>query len=183
MGSGRDAAAADDGESAEGHGPPVRADAGGPLAFGAGDGVRRSAPAAAAFIGQNPPRGAQLFYSLTKKADKVTLKVVDIAGKTIKELPAKAVAPGLHRIAWDLTGTTPVPVSSEGGGSGPPRQRRRPPGQTPLRPVAAGSYRVVLTVDGKEWTQNIRVEPDPTVPMAVIAPEEEESNADMDKDG
>ena len=49
--------------------------------------------------------------------------------------------------------------------------------------MAAGTYRVVLTVDGKEWTQNIRVEPDPTVPMAVIAPEEEESNADMDKDG
>ena len=135
------------------------------------------------FLGQNPPRGAQLFYSLTKKADKLSLKVLDIGGKTIKELPAKATAPGLHRMVWDLTGTTPIPISSEGEGGGPPRLRRRPPGQPPSRPVAAGTYRIVLTVDGKEWTQNIRVQPDPTVPTAVIAPEEGESEDDMDKDG
>ena len=53
------------------------------------------------FVGQNPPPGAQIYYSLTKKADKVQLKIVDYAGQTVRELPAKSEA-GLHRVPWDL---------------------------------------------------------------------------------
>src|SRR5262249_40552012 len=37
------------------------------------------------FAGKNPPTGAQIYYALGKKATKVTLKVVDYAGQTVKE--------------------------------------------------------------------------------------------------
>ena len=53
------------------------------------------------FVGQNPPAGAQIYYSLTKKADKVQLKIVDYAGQTVRELPAK----GRRGIASRLLGS------------------------------------------------------------------------------
>jgi photosystem II stability/assembly factor-like uncharacterized protein len=36
------------------------------------------------FVGTNPPRGAQLYYSLTAKADKINLKIADVNGKVVK---------------------------------------------------------------------------------------------------
>src|SRR5439155_24639728 len=41
------------------------------------------------FVGTNPPNGAVLYYSLGKPAKKVSLKVVDYAGKTVRELPTE----------------------------------------------------------------------------------------------
>jgi photosystem II stability/assembly factor-like uncharacterized protein len=102
-----------------------------------GTGARR-------FVGQNPPWGAQIYYSLTKKADKVELKVLDYAGKLVRNLTGPG-GEGLHRVTWDLT-------RFAGGVVGP------------------GMYRVVLTVDREEFTQPLRVEPDPTVPNAVVTP-------------
>jgi photosystem II stability/assembly factor-like uncharacterized protein len=39
----------------------------------------------------------------------------------------------------------------------------------PGLPVAPGSYRVVLTVDGKEFGRTVRVEPDPEIPLPIGA--------------
>ncbi len=103
------------------------------------------------FIGQDPPRGAQIYYSLAKKADKVSLKIADITGKVIKELPGKTDA-GLNRVSWELTGKL---------------------GRSGESPVTPGVYRVLLTVDGVELTQTVRVEPDPTVPSAAAESYEE----------
>src|SRR5262249_8952754 len=55
------------------------------------------------FHGENPKPGAHVFYSLTNKADKVSLKVLDYAGKTMRELKDLPAGPGLHRATWDLT--------------------------------------------------------------------------------
>jgi len=67
--------------------------------------------------------------------------------------------PGLHQVSWDLTrlsvrllGPRNVPFSEA---------------------VAPGMYRVVLTVDGEELAQSLRVDPDPTAPAAVITEEAE----------
>jgi hypothetical protein len=102
-----------------------------------GNGVRR-------FTGQNPPPGAQIYYSLTKKADKLSLKILDYAGKQVREFKGPT-NPGLHQVTWNLTGFA-------SGLVGP------------------SMYRVVLTVDGEEFTQSVRVEADPLVPDAVVAP-------------
>jgi photosystem II stability/assembly factor-like uncharacterized protein len=155
------------------------------------------------FVGQNPADGATLYYSLTKKADKVSLKVVDIDGKTVRELTA-AATPGLHRVNWNLTRGTGVAGGAGGGGRGgrggagggggggavaPPAGEGTEEGQ-PMggggrggfgfggRPVPPGTYRVVLTVDGKELTQTVRVEADPDAPASLLAEEGKEVKQD-----
>jgi photosystem II stability/assembly factor-like uncharacterized protein len=190
------------------------------------------------FVGQNPPPGAQIYFSLTGKADKVSLKVVDYTGKTVRELFASA-APGLHRVSWDMTIGTGRPGAGEGavagrggfGGRGgqagggqrgqrggqpgtaqrgtragqptPPTpgeseataqpQQPQQEGETPTEPgpfpgggfgfgfgrlAAPGMYRVVLTVDGQEFTQPLRVEADPDAPTSLLASEEDDDDVD-----
>jgi photosystem II stability/assembly factor-like uncharacterized protein len=110
------------------------------------------------FVGDNPPPGAQLYFSLAKKAEKLHLKIVDYTGQTVRELPVKKeqMAVGLHRLTWDLT-------RGQGGNRGRAR--------TPALP---GMYRVLLTVDGKEHTQGLRVEQDPLLKTPSIITEEED---------
>jgi photosystem II stability/assembly factor-like uncharacterized protein len=115
------------------------------------------------FVGHNPPSGAQIYYALTKKADKVQLKIVDYTGQTVRELPVKKEA-GLHRVSWDLVRG--------------PRGRGR--GANPAPP---GMYRVVLTVDGKEHTQGLRVENDPLLKTPTIIAEDEEDEEEREKLG
>jgi hypothetical protein len=102
-----------------------------------GSGVRR-------FVGQNPEYGAQIYFSLNEKANKITLKIVDIAGKQVREIKVTG-EPGLHKAPWNLTGFAQGFVNP-------------------------GVYRVILNVDGQELAQTVKVEPDPTMPHAIIAP-------------
>jgi len=106
------------------------------------------------FVGQNPPTGAQLYYALGKKADKIKLKVVDFTGATARELKVSG-EPGLHRVTWDLTRFSLR-------GIGP---RRQPFAEA----VAPGMYRVILTVNGTDFVQSMRVERDPTLPAMTPA--------------
>jgi len=129
------------------------------------------------FAGQNPLPGAQLYYSLTQKPAKVSLKVLDINGKTVQEFIAKP-EPGLYRVNWNLIRTPPRPIAGTA-----PRQQSF---IIPNKPLEAGTYRVVLSVDGQEYTQTLRIEPDPAVPTALFLPEtpkaEEYEERDKDPD-
>jgi hypothetical protein len=129
------------------------------------------------FVGQNPPRGAQIYYSLTAKAEKVSLRVVDHTGGTVRDLSIKK-EPGLHRTAWDLMRQPGVIAGlAQKMGIGKPAA---PPG-----PAAPGLYRVILSVDGQEFAQNLRVEPDPVAPQQMIAPERDgdEEEEEMEERG
>jgi hypothetical protein len=98
------------------------------------------------FYGTNPDRRVALEYLLTKGAKDVSLKVVDVGGKVVREFKTAPKEAGFHRAFWDMTRT--------GGGS---------------QLVPAGSYRVVLTVDGREHGQTVTVENDPNAdPRAVV---------------
>jgi hypothetical protein len=110
------------------------------------------------FAGENPPSGAQIYYSLTKKAEKAQVKIVDYAGQTVRELPVRKeqLNAGLHRVTWDLV-----------RGGAPNRGRA-------ASPAPPGMYRVVLTVDGKEHTQGLRVENDPLLKTPSIIAEDED---------
>jgi photosystem II stability/assembly factor-like uncharacterized protein len=110
------------------------------------------------FHGENPKPGAHVFYSLTKKADKVSLKVLDYAGKTMRELKDLPAGPGLHRATWDLTRLV---------------VRLSPPGIFP-EAAPAGMYKLVLTVDGQDYTQGLRVEADPGATRPLITEDEDE---------
>jgi S1-C subfamily serine protease/photosystem II stability/assembly factor-like uncharacterized protein len=137
------------------------------------------------FIASNPRRGAQITYSLTKKAQKASLRVVDYAGTTVRELEART-EPGLHVATWDLTArgrdsaatsapSRPASRPSAGPGSRPARRGRErvdaPQGPQARggRAVPLGTYRVILDVDGTEIARPLRVEGDPTLPPDIAS--------------
>ncbi len=116
-----------------------------------GDGSRR-------FIGENPPSGAAIFYSLNQKAEKVNLRIVDFTGTPVRYLEVKNT-PGLHQARWDLRRTEGLLGTVIG--------RLAPKLPAPTSALA-GMYRVVLAVDGKEYTQPLRLQNDPTVPATTV---------------
>jgi photosystem II stability/assembly factor-like uncharacterized protein len=143
------------------------------------------------FVGENPANPTTIYYSLTKKADKATLAVVDIEGKTVRELQASTSA-GLHAVGWNLTTAfrpqQPVAARQPSAGAarpegvGPPEGAGRGQGGGRFargggfgRPVPAGSYRIVLTVDGKEYQQSIHVEGDAVTAPPNIAEDDDDN--------
>jgi photosystem II stability/assembly factor-like uncharacterized protein len=124
------------------------------------------------FIGQNPQPGGHIYYSLCKKATKVTVKIMDFTGATIKEMNT-ATEPGLHHITWDLTRTSTRPgrvVADLDAVNAPPR--RPAGGFQAVSAAPPGMYRVVLVVDGKEYSQPLKLEADPTLPTTITTDEE-----------
>ena len=125
-------------------------------------------------IGENPPDGAILYYSLKEKPkDSAKLELLDAQGKVIRafnsekkktedspeewehdedveHIPADA---GLNRFAWDLRYETPTKIPASIYSNG------RPIG--PL--VLPGHYQVRLTVAGKSSTAPLEVTLDPRV--------------------
>jgi S1-C subfamily serine protease/photosystem II stability/assembly factor-like uncharacterized protein len=196
------------------------------------------------YIGENPPAGASLFYSIPKKAEQVSIKIQDVNGNILREIRGNLDA-GLHRAGWDLIASPAQPNRGAGergagergagergagerggargaGRGGPPGDRPvgdRPSGDRPTpggtsgegsageggqasssesgstssesggegatggeaaarrprggggggggggraRAVPSGNYRVTLTVDGKEYAQELRVVSDPNL--------------------
>jgi hypothetical protein len=89
----------------------------------------------------NPPVGATVSYWLKAAAGgDATLTVTDHAGRTVRELSGPAER-GINRVLWDLRSV--APRSSQSG---------------PL--VEPGTYRVAVSVDGREATTSVTVEPD-----------------------
>jgi photosystem II stability/assembly factor-like uncharacterized protein len=143
--------------------------------FGAGGrgggGGGRGGPA----IGENPPGGAVVYYSLKSRPQgDVTLEFLDSAGKLVKKFssreerpqgppaepgegffappPARVAAQaGMNRFVWNLryadATTFPGLIMWAGSVTGPR--------------VAPGKYQVRLTVDGKSQTQSFEVKKDP----------------------
>jgi len=174
------------------------------------------------FSGENPDFGADIYYSLPKEAKKASIKIVDIAGKTIWEAAAQT-KPGLYRVAWNLRPTSQQGFGGRGGGQGFGRGGRGggtraggggvPGGQAAggeqaagraggeagpggaagagggqgfvggrggfagrggfggfarAATISPGAYRVILTVDGQDIAQTLRVEADPVVSDSVV---------------
>jgi hypothetical protein len=125
------------------------------------------------FTGENPPTGAQIYYSLCKNAGKVQLKIVDYAGRTVRELQVQKeqTTAGLHCLTWDLgRGARNTRGPGAGRGRGPRHN-----------PAPLGMYRVVLTVDGKELTQALRLENDPLLKTPIIIAEDEEEDEEEEE--
>src|SRR5262249_23185778 len=131
------------------------------------------------FVGENPDRGASIFYSLTKKPEKIELKVLDYAGQLVRKLDAKS-DPGMHKVVWDLgrmpvmrqQAAPPQPSGESAQAQAEPRGFGGGRGGFGFAPPApTGIYRVVLVVDGQEYSQPLRVEADPTTPPNYISEE------------
>jgi photosystem II stability/assembly factor-like uncharacterized protein len=123
------------------------------------------------YFGENPPRGARIYYSLAAPAKSVKLVVYDVTGAEVRDLTTSTDA-GLHVASWDLSRVAPRPAGGPGSGAAPGGGRQGGGSESDFGPVGmfgfgrtvpAGAYKVVLTVDGKEYVQAVRVENDPTL--------------------
>lgn len=68
------------------------------------------------FTGTNPAPGAQLWYSLPTKAERVAVRIEDIEGHVVRELRGSTDV-GLNRASWDFL-QTPVQGANAGAGGG-----------------------------------------------------------------
>jgi photosystem II stability/assembly factor-like uncharacterized protein len=94
------------------------------------------------FVAANPPYGADIYFCLKEKASgKVSLTVLNSAGKELAHLPAGSAA-GLHRVHWDLRWR----VGWKGDRDEEPPQ------------AAPGTYNVRLQVGDKVLLKKLRIE-------------------------
>jgi len=119
--------------------------------------------------GENPPYGASINYHLRAAAQgDVRVDIVDASGRTVRTFSAAGKQVGINRVWWDLRFTSTkqmrlrtspefapdVTLNAEGW--------RPAPGERRIALLAApGTYTVKLTVDGKEYTQPLKVLKDP----------------------
>lgn len=128
-------------------------------------------------MAENPPSGAIIDYYLKSNADgPITLEILDPSGATIRryssedrtppvdpntlDIPAfwrptpvpLSAAAGMHRWVWDLRPTLPADSGARAGAGSGSRS-------VPL--VLPGTYTVKLTVNGRSYTQPLKVKMDP----------------------
>jgi hypothetical protein len=134
-------------------------------------------------VGDNPPKGAVIYYYLkSKPADKeeITIEISDAKGKRVRQLsnvkesnqeqppewpdlekPADLLPAdtGMNRFAWDFRSDPPVQIPGAFYANVPPRGAL----------VAPGSYQVKLTVKGKAQSAALNVTIDPRIQNQVTA--------------
>ena len=133
--------------------------------------------------GDNPPRGAMIYYYLKEKAKLITLDILGANGEVIRSLTSKKeekeeedededpdahdaekaavlpLGPGVQRIVWDLRhkGADIIPAAKIDAGK---------PKVGPL--VVPGRYKLRLTVDGNTMPiGTVEVTPDPRVRLSL----------------
>ncbi|PYS84111.1 MAG: hypothetical protein DMF67_06290 [Acidobacteria bacterium] len=132
-------------------------------------------------LAENPPYGAIIDYYLKADASgPVALEILSPAGEVVRRyssedkvtpvdpntldipaswVPAQRPLPasaGMHRWTWNLRPPPPADTGARGGGGGAAVF-----GGRGVPPVLPGTYTVRLTVGGKQFTQPLRVKPDP----------------------
>jgi photosystem II stability/assembly factor-like uncharacterized protein len=133
------------------------------------------------FVGENPYRGAQIAFALAQKAGALKLAVFDAAGTLVREVAVRN-EPGLQVAQWDLTRAPRAAAGARpGGGAGGGGGMGGGGGQFGL-PVPNGPYRVVLTVDGKEYAQPLVIEADPVLGDQQASPEVEDADAEFERE-
>ena len=140
--------------------------------------------------GQNPPDGAILDYFLGKAAGKVTLEVLDGAGRVVRKYDADDPIPPVDEDALDVPDywlRPPTRLSKESGPhrwlwdmhfSSVPNRRRGytmaavehdTPTESPGPWALPGRYTVRLTVDGQSQVQPLTLAMDPRVKASAAA--------------
>jgi photosystem II stability/assembly factor-like uncharacterized protein len=100
------------------------------------------------FAGPNPPAGAILnYYVKTSAKTPAALTIQDRAGNVVRELQG-TTASGLNRVIWDLRSSAPAALQNQRGPFVPP-----------------GTYRVTVRAAGRESSADVKVDPDPLLPM------------------
>lgn len=131
-----------------------------------------------AYAGENPPDGALISYHLSQPASKVTVTITSATGRVVRALEAPNATGVIQRLNWDLR-HRPPPSSGRGGDeeSGGVESLPRPPRDIGDRGpfVAPGMYTVTLDADGRKVSRQLRVKPDPLLPVTVAQHRERET--------
>jgi photosystem II stability/assembly factor-like uncharacterized protein len=118
------------------------------------------------FLGENPARGARIVYYLKSAAKDLKLSVHDQSGAAIREISGDATKDarkaGVNTLVWDGRVKPLAPMRNQTGGGGGGGGFGGGGNNGPL--VLPGSYRVTLSVDGREaQSVNVRVQGDPEI--------------------
>ena len=137
-----------------------------------------------ATVGQNPPNGVVVYYSLkTKPTSDVQLEFLDASGKSIRKFTGRIPKAGAPAGPGQAPAGPPPDEGGFGGGGAPPvttnvglnrfiwdtrySEATRFPGmilwagETRGPKLAPGTYQVKLTADGKTLTQSFEIKADP----------------------
>ncbi len=141
-------------------------------------------------VGDNPPKGAVLYYYLKSKPgekEEITIDIFDAQGKRVRHLsnreatkneqppewpdqekPANLLPDnaGMNRFAWDFRYDEPVQIPGAFYAGDPPRG--------PL--VVPGTYQVKLTVRGKTQSAPLNIAIDPRIQSTVTVADLEKLN-------
>ena len=135
-------------------------------------GNSRGASGTRRFVGENPPSGTTIYYSLDRKAKDLSLTIQDAGGSTVVEFENPSVEKGLHAVTWDLR-----KALSREDREGNRRFRRG-------ASVPFGTYKVVLTVGGETFEETFQVHNDPNEASSTWTEYEEwwEQSFDVEED-
>ncbi len=114
------------------------------------------------FIGENPPSGAQIGFVFKEAVESASIKIVNYAGTVVRVLEAPTES-GFHVVRWNLQQVPPPPTEDD--------EESRPSG--PRGPAPAGLYRVVLVAGEEEYTVDLEIKNDPTLPEGLEPPLED----------
>jgi hypothetical protein len=95
-------------------------------------------------LGQNPPSGILVHYSLRTAADEVKLEIIDAEGKAIGSLTSPPKAPGLHRVS--------LQIPRHPSFSSFPGMILWAAGPSPIL-APPGKYTLRLSASGQGWTE------------------------------
>jgi len=146
---------------------------------------------------ENPPDGAVIDYSFAEKpSGEVRIEIADSSGQVVRHYSSNPIQPyddpptaipdfwraprlplptevGVNRINWDVRYDIPPAYVHD-----PQDTMQANPGETPnetIGPMALpGDYTVRLMVDGKTYTQPLRIQADPHSPASLSALRSEE---------
>jgi len=130
--------------------------------------VEPEAPAYDPTAGQNPPYGATIDYYLkSAPAGDVRIVIQDSGGRTVRTFARAAKQAGLNRMYWDLRFEPTHQMKLRNAPEYAPEITNSPDGWRPggERRIAIlappGTYTVKMTVDGKDYSQPLKVIKDP----------------------
>jgi hypothetical protein len=130
--------------------------------------VQPEAPRDDPTAGQNAPYGASIHYYLkSAPSSDVKLAILDASGRTVRTLTGTKLT-GLNRIYWDLRFNPTKEIRLRTPPEYAPEIANGPEGWRPalgIQRISAfappGTYTLKLTVDGKDFSQPLKVVKDP----------------------
>ena len=127
------------------------------------------------YVAENPPSGAQFWYSLADAAESVEIRISDVQGEIVNVIRGGKDT-GLNVARWNLSRAA-RPRQAQGGR---PQTAQRPAngvrGNRRGSIIGNGSYKATLVVDDEEVASHvISLKSDPELPAGAVSDQQYET--------